>query len=255
MTRLFLVAGLTSAGVGAVHFVDGNHASVSFPAASSLSTETRKEGADSLSLGRIGVLRLDQYAREHQFVVSSEQSLSDRLVVSASVAPRDEAVGGDVQQGGGMWERRAKLRGGTKDGTEGGATECVKFLGDVGSWGQKREKWFPEDDDPRDLLRALDQFCPIQWLREEEEEKRKGNDGDEAMVGEAGAEEQGVRAGGGMYRGGGGHMYRGVAGMGGGAQHYNSKPRKVVIYQRDRNRRILDTDKVSNLEIYPKNRT
>lgn len=252
MTRLLLIAGLTSVGVGSVHFVDGNHASFSFPAPPRSEAEGGgvRGGSGNEALhprsGQVGVFRVDGVGHENQFVVSSDQSLPDRLVATAPVPPlrSDGAPDGGSRHGDG-WGKWVGRGGGGGGG--GGATNCVKFVGDVGTWGQKRDKWFPAEGDPRDLLLALDHFCPIPWLREGQEEGM-ADDGDEDN-GEVGGRGLGGVVGGrgmgGMYVGGGRGMYGG-RGVGVGVKPYSLKPRKVIIYQRDRNRKMLNSEEVSN---------
>lgn len=265
MTRLLLIAGLTSVGVRAVHFVDGNHASFSFP--SSAEHERGAEGtAGSLrgggdqeavkpQPGQVGLLRLDDVGRKSQFVVSTEQQLPYRLEVSAPVSP--------VRP----WDGKGFMRavgGGGNGGTGGVEThECVKFARDVGSWGQKRPKWFPGEGDTRELLRALDNFCPIAWLRKEEEELAV-DDGDEdngvpmsaipnsggrGNAGGGGEFSRGLYATlvGGPGRGLGPGAGRGGPGFASGVKQLTVQPKKLIIYQRDRNRKLLKADEVSEI--------
>lgn len=276
MTRLLIAAGLSSVGVRDVHFVDGNHASFSF--ASSSSSKSGGEGAgagagagamalrggsrnseigDRPQPGQTGVLHLDEYGYRSQFVVSTEQPLPYRLTVSAPLSPVRP------WDGGGVGDVAVEGRGR-------GARECVKFVDTVGDWGQKRDKWFPEEEDPRELLRALDSFCPIAWLRKEDEEEREGEEeGEEEGKKGVGDGNEGTTAlfpplpaggSGDQYRGAGGRGSRGlfatvVGGPGGGAagggrgfragaKKRQPEPRKLVIYQRDRNRKLLKTEEV-----------
>ncbi|CAM9614240.1 unnamed protein product, partial [Hapterophycus canaliculatus] len=268
MTRLLLVAGLTTVGVREVHFVDGNHASFSFhphPLTSSSPTGAGgagsrlrgvsgghggSESASKPRSGQVGVLRIDDVGHKSQFVVSTEQPLPYRLTVSAPVPPirRDE------------WDGRGAR--GAGNGKRGGGTQhCVKFAGNVGSWGQKRLKWFPGEEDPRELLRALDNFCPIAWLRKEDEKKKRLREEEEKAAVDDGDEDNGAPAsplpialnnGGGAEKGsrdlfatvvGGPGRGRG-GGAGAGVKQFKTEPRKLVIYQRDRNRRLLNTDEV-----------
>ncbi|CAM9325307.1 unnamed protein product [Ectocarpus sp. 4 AP-2014] len=271
MTRLLIAAGLSSVGVRDVHFVDGNHASFFFatPSSSKSGGGGAGEGAkalrggsscseigDSPRSGQTGVLHLDEIGYMSQFVVSTEQPLPDRLAVSAPLSPVRRWDGGGVE------DVAIEERGG-------GVRECVKFVDTVGDWGQKRDKWFPEEEDPRELLRALDSFCPIAWLRKEEEEEeeeerqeeegKKGvDDGDEGTGGlvsplPAGAGGDKLRRAGGrgsrgLYATVVGGPERGLAGggrgFGAGAKKRQPKPRKLVIYQRDRNRKLLKTEEL-----------
>lgn len=276
MTRLLLVAGLTTVGVREVHFVDGNHASFSFhphPPASSSPAGAGEAGSRLRGLtgggqgsgeasakprsGQIGVLRIDDVGHKSQFVVSTEQPLPYRLTVSAPVAPerRDE------------WDGRGVRGAGDRGRGGNGTQQCVKFVGNVGSWGQKRVKWFPGEEDPRELLRALDNFCPISWLREEDAEKKRLEEEEAAKAGvDDGDEDNGAAVAplptslnkwGGTDRGSrdlfatvvGGPGRGRAAGAGAGLKQFKAEPRKLVIYQRDRNRRLLNTDEVSGVHI------
>lgn len=222
MTRLILAAGLSSVGVGSVHFIDGTHSFLSFSTSTSeteggVEGEVGLRGAESVSSfprsAHMGVLHMDEYAYESQFVISPSQRLWERLVVSA---PLETVNGGE----------------GGVSGTEGGMTigspgpdgpECVKYIAEVRLWEERRrETWFPNGpQDARSLQLALHNFCPISWLEEE------GSDGggEDLWVGEGG-------------RGGV---------LGGNRAHYNSQPRKVVIYQRDRDRRMLNSNEVGSV--------
>lgn len=226
MTRLLLAAGLSSVGVESIHFIDGTRSSFSYP----LSTTETLGGVEEVGVlrgggggsamarpqaGQVGVLHMDQHAYEDQFVVSTNQPLWERLVVSEPVLTANWGVpaGGGVGRG----------------GAGGGREECVKYIAEVGRSEQKRDNWFPTGpQDARSLQMALNNFCPIYWL---EDEDSAGAEGD----GEAGARFSGQ---------GGGPVGRDRREAGRVLPHYNSKPRKVVIYQRDRNRRLLESDEV-----------
>lgn len=115
--------------------------------------------------GQVGVMCMDEHVLRDEVVIRSREqrqqsslwSWDQSMMVSMSsisqVTNSDGVLG---ERGGRRTEKTAK--------------ECVKFVGDVGSWSQKEmDKWFPEEEDARDFLRALDNFCPIPWLKEEEE--------------------------------------------------------------------------------------
>ncbi|CAN0510748.1 unnamed protein product, partial [Laminaria digitata] len=274
MTRLLLVAGLTSVGVSAVHFIDGNHASFTTPSSfeSGVAGGVRGAGAggggggggnggvgapgsgSSRPLrGQVGVLRLDDYAYRNQFVLSSRQSLPDRLVSTGDKEPLRPWGAWDDKGGGNGGGGGAGGGGGRGWGSgKGGGTECVKFAGHVGSWGRKRDEWFQDEGDPREFLLAVDNFCPIPWLREEEEEEGAGameDDGDEDIgQGEAGAPEvagKGRALGGVVVGGRGGEGLHGGRGYGGRPKQIKPEEhRKVIIYQRDRNRKLLQMQDV-----------
>lgn len=249
-----MMAGLTSVGVHAVHFIDGNHASFFFP------PPPRNEinggaGAGGLrggsgrvaarpKAGQIGVLRLDDVGHRSQFVVTTEQPLPDKLTVSAHASlawPRAASdSGGAVRVGG-------------AGGVGGEARECVKYAGDVGTWGQKRTKWFPEEEDPRELLRALDNFCPISWLRKDQQklhaDTRDQDNGDPMLPSPANSGGYGnAWAGRKVARG----LFATVVGGPGAVgkkKKVNIQSRRLVIYQRDRNRKLLNTEEVSDTRL------
>eukprot|EP00903_Cladosiphon_okamuranus_P015541 g14347.t1 len=262
MTRLLMMAGLTSVGVRAVHFVDGNHASFSFPLSPGDGNE-RNGGADAGGLrgtgsatrpkaGQVGVLQLDEVGRRNQFVVTTEQPLPDKLTVSAPVSP--------------VRPRGARGARGIMGAEAGGeARQCVKFAGDVGSWGQKRAKWFPEEEDPRQLLRALDNFCPIPWLREEQQEQQERQQQQQELSLDDGYQGKGgpklpppSHSGDGDGDGDGANDWVGrraarglfatvVGGPGAaGKKKVAVQPRKLIIYQRDRNRKLLKTEELAD---------
>lgn len=258
------MAGLTSVGVRAVHFVDGNHASFSFtpsPKRGNAATGawTALRGGDSHvgatpQPGQIGMLHLDDVGHRGQFVLSPDQPLPYRLTVPAPVSP--------VRP----WDGRGGRDGGARGGG-GGAGEdrqkCVKFAGTVGYRDRDRDReqtrpdLFPGEEGPRELLRALDNFCPISWLRKEQQERALSVD-----VGPTPADSGDGDSGGngwerrmvsrGLYAtvvggpGGPGQGARGGLGFGFGAgvKQVNAKPRNLVIYQREDSRQLLNTDEV-----------
>lgn len=264
MTRLLMMAGLTSVGVRAVHFVDGNHASFSF-SPSPGNGGKRNGGADAGGLrgggpasrpmaGQVGVLRLDDVGRRNQFVVATEQPLPDKLTVSAPVSPaRTRGARGARGIPGAVIEE------GDLDWGE--ARQCVKYAGSVGSWGQKRVNWFPEQEDPRELLRALDNFCPISWLRKEQQGQQERQQQEELSLDDRDQENGDPRLPPPAYSGDGVHEWMGrraarglfatVVGGPGATGKKKKKvavqPRKLVIYQRDRNRKLLNTEEVRYL--------
>lgn len=260
MTRLLVVASLTSEGVGAVHFIDGNHASFEYshtPKTNGGLRGLRREGGDGglhpLPV-QVGVLRLDDYGNNNQFVVSSDQSLAERLVVSGPVTPllpqgAQESRGG---KHGGVANRGNSLAAAPRGfGRSEGGTECVKFVAHVGTVEEEEkgmDEWFPGEKDARDLLRALDNFCPIPWLRAEEEGGLNNDEGGED-IDASGGKMKGVFVGRGGDGGGVGATRRGVGvrglGWAGAARHQHLQDRTVVIYQRDRNRRLLETEQAS----------
>lgn len=155
MTRLFMMAGLTSVGVRAVHFIDGNHASFSFsPSPTDGDERNTGEGEDEEKAGglrggrpasgrpeagQVGVLRLDDVGRRDQFIVTTEQPLPDKLTVSAPLSPARPrgATSARGSSGGG-------LEGGAGAGgwAGGEARQCVKYVGNVGSGGRRGRTGF-----------------------------------------------------------------------------------------------------------------
>ncbi len=258
-----MIAGLTSVGVRSVHFVDGNHASFSFPPSPSSKKEgggdeatgasTALRGGDSHAgatpqPGQVGMLRLDDVGHSGQFVVSPDQPLPHRLTVSAPVSP--------VRR----WDERGGRDGGARVG--GGGATCVKFAGTVGDQDQDREQtrsrpdWFTGDEGPRELLRALDYFCPISWLRQEQQQRALAIDdgavpahGGEGGSGSGGNGRERRRVSRGLYAtvvGGPlpGQGARGGLGFGAGVKQVIAKSKKLVIYQREDGRQLLKSDKV-----------
>lgn len=238
MTRLFVAAGLSSAGVDSVHFIDGSHSSFEFPPSHIESvSDLRGSVVTNPTGGRVGLLRMDEKGYNSQFVISTDQPLSERLVVSASPSFR--------------WGQSEQRSGHTpKDGVE-----CVKYVASVGSLGHGWDDWFPAQDDARALQLALSEFCPIPWLHEDglggareqaRRDSREGKVGVGPMAASRGGFEGGVRN---LYKGrgtGGIYERRGAVEV---VDHYNSQPRKVIIYQRDRNRRLIKTDEVRTLGV------
>ena len=230
MTRLLVAAGLTRSGVRSVHFVDGLHSTFSYPLDQEQKLSERVGGGvrglagDKLSgplEGQTGVFSLEGHAQRSAIVFSSaeqrqqEQEQEQEQLLGEGAGDADMAAGG---------------RGG-REGTK-AAEKCVKFIADVGSWGQTdRDLWFPEDRDARDLLFALDNFCPISWLREEE-----ADGGEEDMAGNR-AWEDGVRSGRQGRRNPGALT----------SNRVNAKKRKVIIYQRDRDRKLLKSKEVKHV--------
>jgi len=257
------MAGLTSVGVRAVHFVDGNHASFSFPPSpkkiegggnAATGAWMALRGGDSHAgatpqPGQVGMLSLDDVGHRGQFVVSPDQPLPYRLTVSAPGPP--------VR----AWDGRGG-RGRVARGGGGGAGEdsqkCVKFAGTVGDQDRDREQtrpdWFPGEGEegPRELLRAFDNFCPISWLRREQQERTLTTDdgavpadsGDGGSGGDGWARRRVSR---GLYAtvvGGPGQGARGGLGFGAGVKQVIAKSRNLVIYQREDGRQLLNTDEV-----------
>lgn len=231
MTRLFIAAGLSSVGVSSLHFIDGTHSSFSYLTKASAGSDGvglrgRRKRDSRPKSGQVGVLHLDQHAYNNQFIVSANQPLADRLVVSAPAWALAAAAAGGSELSHSSEEDRASSRavpGGEDEG------QCVKFVAEAGTSGQKWDKWIPNGThDARSLQLALHQFCPISWLEEGED-------------GEAGLDRRVVAE---VAQGRGGVYRRGQGGTRGLVPHYNSQPRKVVIYQRDRNRKLINADTV-----------
>ncbi|CAM9574664.1 unnamed protein product [Sphacelaria rigidula] len=89
---------------------------------------------------------------------------------------------------------------------------CVKYLGTVGMQGVHREDWFPTKDDALSMRVAIDAYCPISWLR----------DGGRNRQMSAGERRYGQRR-----------------------RTEESRNRRLLIYQRDKNRVVVEVEKVA----------
>lgn len=251
MSRLLIMAGLTSIGTGTVHFIDTRRASFSYPlvqydasvaAAQSAEPESGLVDASRKSdvrdgkppSGQVGLLQFSAPGRGNEFVLSLDQSLPERLTVTADLGtpPRggdggSSAVGGG--RGGSGAARVQAVEGSAGDlvGDGGDVTPppvCVKYLSTIGTAAVQRVDWFPNREDALSLRRAIDAYCPISWLR-------NGHD-----VAENGGEE-GVGVGEGEKR----YVKRRAASGGGGRG-----VRRLLLYQRDQNRKIVHSGEVRN---------
>lgn len=231
MGRLMVLAGLASPSSSSVHFVEADRASFLYrpnkqTKKSNNSTAVTLGGgirgvahtdSDVLSnghpaSGQVGVLSFDPSRRGGEFVVDVDQSLPERLSVSAhrpgdgiSSSPLG-AVNGD--------ESGVRYRE-TSDNGAVSTTVCVKYLGTVGHSGIPRKDWFPSRDDALSLRRAVDAYCPVSWLRD------------------------------GCGEGGGAVAEVDVVGEeDGNGVECGRRKRRFLLYQRDWNRKIMYADKV-----------
>lgn len=253
MTRLLVVAGLTSTSGNDVHFVDLDQASFCFADSEDTSQSyqslrgTASEDADATanvplnpcppdsrdrkpSDGQVGWLRYDYPGRGSEFVVSPDQSLSERFMRSAVENPSRadsklvvEPVDGELGAG------ETTSRSGDMAETRG---VCVKSMTTVGMVSRQRVDWFPSAKSALSLRLAIDAFCPISWLREGADETGGGDEGTGAN-----GFTNAASIGRGLPEGrGGSSSYGCVTG---------TMNKRLLIYQRDRNRKIIDMSRVS----------
>lgn len=154
--------------------------------------------------GQVGIMYMDEHVVRNEVVIRSLEQRQQSSLWSWGMLSVSSIS--QVSTSDGVLGEREKM-----------APECVKFVGDVGSWSQKEiDKWFPEEGDVRDFLRALDNFCPIPWLKEEAETEADNEKKNTASV-------YRVR----VPRGGpGGYVRRNAA-----VAVSNSPKYKVIIYQ------------------------
>lgn len=220
MTRLFMTAGLASTGAE-IHFVDTHRASFELPEHATHSPSTERGVKKSLTSpgqprpGQVGVLRFGDPGIGEEFVMSTHQPLPDRLTVSAGSSPSHSRVGMGRGRGteGGLRGDQASVQsnhGATMDEQE-ARPVCVKYLGTVGMQGVHREDWFPTKDDALSMRVAIDAYCPISWLR----------DGGRNRQMSAGERRYGQRR-----------------------RTEESRNRRLLIYQRDKNRVVVEVEKV-----------
>lgn len=259
MSRLLILAGLTSVGTSNVRFVDADRASLSFGSSPTAMVDgegsdgsprtqqpRQQQGSGSLNAarrprsGQLGLLEFDPQGRGSEFVVSTDVPLPERLTITAddvfttrTPLSGEDSIGrssggnpeglaltegenedeGGRNKGGpttrvGVVIRGSDGRGGGGSGdvsyssTDGaGATQdrepvCVRYLSTIGASAVQRVDWFPTPEDAHSLRSAIDTYCPIPFLRGQEED------------------------------GGGGGV------------------RRLLLYQRDQNRQIRNPKKV-----------
>lgn len=231
MGRLMILAGLASPSSSSVHFVEADRASFLYRPSKQMKKSDSSNGvtsgggirgvahtdSDVLSngdppSGQVGVLSFDPSRRGGEFVVDVNQSLPERLSVSAH-RPGDgmsssplSGLNGDES---GVRYRESSYNGDVS------TPVCVKYLDTVGFVAIQREDWFPSRDDALSLRRAVDAYCPVSWLRDG---CREGADA-KTEVDVVGEEDgNGVGCG--------------------------KRQRRFLMYQRDLNRRIVYADKV-----------
>lgn len=296
MSRLLIMAGLTSIGTDVVHFIDADRAIFSYPseqpppppenqhhqqsinAASTTPAHLRaaENGRDTGDgkkedetvdrdmeaelgqppPGQVGLLQFNPAGRGTEFILSLDQSLPDRLTLSAEVETLDGEGGGEesaavsggvrrggLQAGGEAGSGSGGGGGGGGGGQEGGrdasGSVCVKYLSTVGTAPVQRIDWFPRREDALSMRRAIDAYCPIPWLR------------DGGGLGSIRGEDEAVAGGGGEGGEEGGHgRYRRIieaAGGGeGGEGGEGGRVRRLLLYQRDQNRKMVHVEQVRN---------
>lgn len=275
MSRLLIMAGLTSIGTEQIHFIDADRASfayapVSNPHSSASSNNNNNNNKNDLSVahggrqaetdngalpassrnspqpvlyrndrpppGQIGLLQFDPYGRGNEFIMSLDQDLPERLRVTANIAG---ASSGEIEDSGDLSSgvvvevesrgvrgggRRARVSG--SSGNDNPRPVCVKYLSTVGRAAVQRVDWFPSREDGLSLQRAIDAYCPISWLR-------GGYDSPDV---EGGEKEGKLR-----------HRRRRASEREHGADDdvEDGRLRRLLLYQRDQNRKIVDPDQVS----------
>lgn len=239
MTRLLIMAGITSVSANAVHFVDSNRASFFYSSSPDAKQPALRKGvradADLVDFavnwsskrntasyrpprGQIGSLRFSSPNQGNEFVVSSDQPLPYRLTVSARESLHSS---GDGARAGSMTTSKAA------DTSMDNEDVCVKYVATVGTFGLHRVDWFPTPEDALSLRRAIDAYCPISWLRDSEEE----NDSPAVVT----AREGRLRSQKNSYEGeSSSDEYAG-----------ESRGKRLLLYQRDQNRKIIDVPGVS----------
>ena len=252
MGRLLILSALTSAGTSTVHFVDADRASFLYQSQGEESTTVGggQEGGHAFTVpnpevvlkdgqppaGQIGLLKFHAAGEGQEFVVDVVQSLPERLSVTAhpsgdngSSSPSDSLGGGSGGVRGGEEAKRSVS-------VASPAPVCVKFLRTVGRNGLKRKDWFPTQDDALSLLRVVDAYCPVSWLRD-------------------GSYRSGSREGGGRGRrlDRGSRERRGSATATDGNEDkevtvgvVGDRRRHLLLYQRDRNRKIVHSEQVGS---------
>eukprot|EP00903_Cladosiphon_okamuranus_P012796 g11960.t1 len=180
--------------------------------------------------GQVGLLEFDPRGRGNEFVLSLESSVADRLTVTADINASTANQDGEGPRGNSPPQGGGSVRGGgggggdTSHGGKGDSARepvCVKYLKTVGQKTVQRRDWFPSPEDARSLLEAIDTYCPVPFLREESEGQG---------VGEAGEGGEGQRRREGQGEGAGGSDA--------------GRVRRLLLYQRDRNRQIRKAEKV-----------
>lgn len=250
MSRLLILAGLVGVDTKTVHFIDENRASFFYPSPQkkklrpSFSDSERSKppaiieaGEDNQPLsGQVGLLHYSVQGKGKEFITDLEQPLPERLILTAE--PRE------IQVSSPDFSVRGATKGSDSSGDSTMSTPspvCVKFENFVGSTIVQRVDWFPNSDDAMSLRKAIDSFCPISWLRDD---LRPDGEKD-GVVGVGGAGSQRYRqqqVKGGEGGGGGGEGSQRSRGDGDG----DGKVKHMLLYQRDQNRKLVDSEKVIN---------
>ena len=307
MSRLLIMAGLTSVGTNTIHFIDADRAIFSYPpkqqpppalpqiqqtnnaaTAANLRASENQHGRedqenetvatgggkeqenetvvreeqengtvvkdeeaeleeDRPPPGQVGLLQFNSYGRGTEFILSPDQSLPERLTLSAEVEIFAGDSGGEeyaVSRGGVRGEgfqRGGEAASGTGGGGGGRGVSpsvCVKYLSTVGTAAVQRIDWFPRREDALSLRQAIDVYCPIPWLR------------DGGGLGSTSERVEAVGEGGGVHK-----RYRrriqapdsggeGGGGGGGGGGRGGEGVRRLLLYQRDQNRKMVHVGQV-----------
>lgn len=211
--------------------------------------------------GQVGLLQFNPLGRGTEFILSLDQSLPERLTLSAEVETLVGEGGGEessavtgshggVRRGGLQAGGEAGNGGGGGGGQEGGRnvspSVCVKYLSTVGDAEVSRVDWFPRREDALSMRKTIDVYCPIPWLRdgdglgsirgEHEAVQGGGEEGGEEE--ETGHDRRRIGATDGGGDGGGG------GGRGGGVR---GRVRRLLLYQRDLNRKMVRVGQVRKL--------
>lgn len=213
MTRLLIASALSGDNTSDVHFVDADRASVSFSSSAS---------------GQVGLLEFDPRGRGSEVIVSSASPSPERLTVAADAGTPTENRDWERGEHGGRLHGVSQGRGGGRDASlsgQGGGSDserdsvCVKYVKTVGRKTVKSGDWFPTSDDVRSLHSMIDKFCPVPFLRTEEEtdagwtrRRRRADEGDGRREGDGEVGTSGTR--------------------------------RLLLYQRNKNRQIRHGEKV-----------
>lgn len=211
MARLLILAGLSRVGAE-VHFIDYERAHFSYPQLQNTSrsqTSNLATAAIAPPAGQIGRLHFNAPGQGREFVVSTQQSLPDRLLVTADASTLRRTDGGGLRRSTGG--AAAVAEGNILEGPE-KQPVCVKYMSTVGTYGVQRVDWFPSLDHAMSMRCAIDSFCPISWLGRGRVTQGEGGEGQRR--GEPGGDKVGEK--------------------------------RLLIYQRDKNRIIVGVKGVSD---------
>lgn len=219
MTRLFIALGFAGVGTKAVHFVDAERALFCYPhKRKQASGGQAQEAPDTQSwkwiderrtlscpmakddprppAGKVGFLQLESGGHGDEFVLSPQQGVSERFVVTAP---------------------------GEQEGRLGDQVVCAKYMATAGGVGRHREDWFKSPEDALSLRRAIDALCPLSWFREPPGDSPPTRDNPS---------------------GGPAQSTSGAGGLGDGCAA-GTASKRLLVYQRNRDRKIIDVPGVS----------